>query len=213
MTIKVADMEKEKIRFELDFLKSQIQPHFFFNVMNTIYFQIDSSNQSARNSIYKLSNIMRYILYESSSEFVDINQELYYISNYFQLQLQRQEFKANIKLNIKVEKNIKIRPHLIMPLIENAFKHKSNNHDSYKNLVNIIIKQNEQNDVIVHVINNYDKKNVYINNVSGIGLENLNKRLTLLYPNRKLLHIHPNIEKKIFKATLIIPYENEMHHH
>ncbi len=121
------EVEKEKISTELNFLRSQINPHFLFNVINTIYFQIDKKNSEARASVEKLSEMLRYQLYECTTDKIEIKKELDYIKNYVAIQTLRMEKGSDIQLYID-EKigSFKIAPLLILPIVENAFKHVSN---------------------------------------------------------------------------------------
>lgn len=120
-------VESEKDYTELAFLRAQINPHFLFNVLNTIYFQISRENSEARNSVEKLSEMLRYQLYECTTDKIDVSKELTYIRNYVALQQLRME--PGTDLQLKLAENIgtfKIAPLLILPLVENAFKHLSN---------------------------------------------------------------------------------------
>ena len=125
---KLQIVEKEKIATEsLSFLRSQINPHFLFNIMNTIYFQINKTNTEARSSVRKiLGRSLRYQLYECTTDKILIDKELNYVKNYIAMQTLRMEKGSDVKLIIddKME-NFAIAPFLILPLVENAFKHVS----------------------------------------------------------------------------------------
>jgi two-component system LytT family sensor kinase len=149
------EVESEKIRNELAFLRAQINPHFLFNVLNTIYFQIRKENSDARNSVEKLSEMLRYQLYECTSDLIDISSELAYIENYVAVQKLRME--PGTDLQIKVPTYIgsfKIAPLLILPLVENAFKHISNYKVSTQNKLHITIS-NELNTTFVVSVRKY----------------------------------------------------------
>ena len=95
---RLVEVEKEKINTELNFLRSQINPHFLFNVINTIYFQIDKKNTEARATVEKLSEMLRYQLYECTSDKIEIKKELDYIKNYVSVQTLRMEKGSDIQL-------------------------------------------------------------------------------------------------------------------
>ena len=204
----LAIAEKERIAFELNFLRSQINPHFLFNALNNIYFQISPENDKARDTLHRLSSIMRYMLYESNDEYVSLSKEISYLQNYFEIQKLRNEESENFQLHTDIKHDQKIRPHLILPLIENAFKHKSSHSDSSLNFVTIDVRQIEHNSIDVLVVNSFERSQQHIINNKGIGIENLIKRLRLFYPGKELLTIDIDSEQKLFTAHLIIPYEN-----
>jgi len=179
------EVESEKVRTELAFLRAQINPHFLFNVLNTIYFQIDKENSEARSSVEKLSEMLRYQLYECTSDRIDISRELAYIENY--VAVQRLRMEAGTDLKLKLPGNIgsfKIAPLLILPLVENAFKHISNFKDPSKNKLYITIDDEQDSQFVVNVVNTYNP----LDNAgqpgtsTGLGLKNLERRLVLLYP-------------------------------
>src|SRR6202012_4620037 len=127
MEQRLLEIEKEKVSTELNFLRSQVNPHFLFNVMNTIYFQIEKTNTDARLSIEKFSEMLRYQLYECTTDKIQIQKELLYIQNYVSIQTLRMEKGSDINLFIDTEmENFLIAPLLILPIVENAFKHVSN---------------------------------------------------------------------------------------
>ncbi len=124
---RLLQVEKENIKTELNFLRSQVNPHFLFNVMNTIYFQIDQKNIQVRESVEKLSEMLRYQLYECTTDKIDIGKELEYIKNYVDMQSLRMEKGTDIKLCIDEKlSGFFIALLLLLPIIENAFKHVSN---------------------------------------------------------------------------------------
>ncbi len=199
-------VEKEKVNTELNFLRSQINPHFLFNVINTIYFQIDKKNVSARASVEKLSEMLRYQLYECTSDKIDISKELVYIKNYVAIQTLRMEKGSDIQLNICGNiGGFKIAPLLILPLVENAFKHVSHFKDAALNKIYISLKQQE-NFFIINTINSFDRAasvNLLINS-GGLGIENLRRRLELLYPEHH--EIITRQTEDVYETTLKINY-------
>lgn len=201
---KLLEVENEKISTELNFLRSQINPHFLFNAMNTIYFQIDKKNTTARESVEKLSEMLRYQLYDCTTDQIEISQELEYIRNYVAIQSLRLEKGSDIQLNICDNiGGFKIAPLLILPIVENAFKHISHFKDPSLNKVNISLCSKDHN-FIVNASNTYDQVNgvKHLINSGGLGVQNLRRRLELLYPNRYELDVqqHENTFHTILKV-------------
>lgn len=199
------EVENEKTSTELAFLRAQINPHFLFNVLNTIYFQIQKENNEARSSVEKLSEMLRYQLYECTTDMIDIAKELAYIENYVAVQKLRME--AGTDLRLKLPGNIdsfKIAPLLILPLVENAFKHISNYKNPSQNKLYISIYMEQDSQFVVNVVNTYNSSNgtELLQNSSGLGLKNLERRLALLYPGKHTI-TRKNAEN-IFETTLKI---------
>lgn len=201
-------VEKEKLSAELNFLRSQINPHFLFNVMNLIYFQISKENSAARESILRYSEMLRYQLYECTSDEIEIQKELEYIKNYVSIQSLRMEKGSDIQLLVCPEiGDFKIAPLLILPLIENAFKHVSNYKVASENKIIIELKQSDDQNFFIHTVNTCElqtSEGFYKSN--GLGIANLKRRLELLYPEN-----HELSTQKIgnlFKTSLKIKYGN-----
>ncbi len=206
---KLLQVEKEKISTELNFLRSQVNPHFLFNVMNTIYFQIDKGNIQARESVEKLSEMLRYQLYECTTDKIEIGKELEYIKNYVAMQSLRMEKGTDIKLCTEDKlSGFFIAPLLLLPIIENAFKHISNFKNSEENKIHISLQHTNSTDFVIRVSNTYDKTNKtnHLLQSGGLGMQNLKRRLDLLYPERHEFSI--NQQEDIFGATLKIKYDD-----
>lgn len=181
----------ERLQSELNFLRSQISPHFIFNVLNSIVYLIKVKNtKDAENVTLKLSSLLRYMLYESDLKMVPISKERDYIQAY--IELQKVRFGEDVFIEFK-EENLersekKIEPMLIIPFIENAFKHGiSGQKDPY-----IFIELNLNNEEFNFFIRNKIPKSQTVQskgNASGIGLVNVIKRLELLYPDQHILKI------------------------
>jgi two-component system, LytTR family, sensor kinase len=202
-------VEDEKVFTELAFLRAQINPHFLFNVLNTIYFQIQKENSDARNSVEKLSEMLRYQLYECNTDRIDISKELVYIENYIAVQQLRME--TGTDLQMKIPKDIgsfKIAPFLILPLVENAFKHISNYKDPSQNKLYITINMEQDSQFVVNVLNTYNsmEPTEKVQNSSGLGLQNIERRLALLYPGKHSLTTKRN--KNTYETTLKIQYHD-----
>jgi two-component system LytT family sensor kinase len=200
-------VENEKVTTELAFLRAQINPHFLFNVLNTIYFQIQKENSEARNSVEKLSEMLRYQLYECTTDMIEISKELAYIENYVAVQQLRMEAGTDLQLMLPTEiGSFKIAPLLILPLVENAFKHISNFKDPSKNKLYITISREQECKFVVNVVNTYNSldRTDQFQNSSGLGLRNLERRLALLYPGKHSITQKHNENK--YETTLKIQY-------
>ncbi|RYU96064.1 sensor histidine kinase [Emticicia agri] len=180
----IQDLKQEKTAAELELLKSQVQPHFIFNTLNSIYAEAFKKSPETAQQIIKLSNLIEYTLYDSKKEKVALEDELKYIRNYVDLQKIRIGDKVDVSFNIYNSINhILIPPLLLLPIIENCFKHGVNN--SIKpSWLRIDISVNQQ-ELIAKVENSIeaDTKNTKAHN-SGLGLNNVKRRLELLYPGK-----------------------------
>ncbi len=186
---KLIRAEKEKISNELLALRSQINPHFLFNSLNSVYSL--ALHQSAKTPavILKISDLMRYMLYEANEEKVPLKDELNFIENYFELQKLRSDEKAEINLNITGQTvNLKIAPLLFLPFIENSFKHGVKG-DPESGFTRIGISVTDEY-IQLAVINNKGKiEKIEKSEYQGIGLQNARRRLELLYPGKHVLLI------------------------
>lgn len=201
--IKYKETQRQKLEAELKLLRGQINPHFLFNTLNNLYaLSLDKSDKTP-NLILKLSDLMRYMLYDCRDSYVLIDKEISFIKNYLELEKIRIGEKANVDMHVKGSTGLQqIAPLLFIPFIENAFKHGCNrqlNHSFIK-----IIFDFEKQGVLKFSIENTKEDKEYIKDkkYSGIGIENVKKRLTLLYPEKHSLKISDN--QNIFKVELII---------
>jgi two-component system, LytTR family, sensor kinase len=201
-------VESEKVSTELAFLRAQINPHFLFNVLNTIYFQIHKENNEARNSVEKLSEMIRYQLYECTTDKIDISKELAYIENYVAVQRLRMEAGTDLRISMPAETGaFKIAPLLILPLVENAFKHISNFKDPSQNKLYISISIEKDSHFVVNVLNTYNPVGpIEQQGSSGLGLKNLERRLELLYPGKH--SISRTRKENTYETTLSIRYHD-----
>lgn len=169
---------------ELNYLKSQIHPHFLFNTLNTLYgFAIKKANETPE-MILKLSNLLDYLLYQSDKPFVLLSDEINHIEDYIELEKMRFHDTLNIKLNVsEYDNDIKIPPMLLIPFVENSFKHGKIIEGKLKIFINIEINQEL---LLFSVKNSSDPPNNN-NNSHGIGLKNIKKRLQLLYKDNHTL--------------------------
>src|ERR1700748_644732 len=185
------DIENERLTAELAFLKSQINPHFLFNSLNSIYSLAYQKSDSTPDAILKLSEIMRYMLYESNDNKVDLSKELQYLQNYIDLQKIRFGNKAFVDFKITGEVgNQKIVPLLLIAFIENAFKHGVANDPSSPIVLLINL-----DGTTLHFFMENKKHMMNRDTEGGIGLNNVKRRLDLLYPGKYSLTIQdePNI--------------------
>jgi len=194
---RLQQIEVEKLNTELAYLRSQINPHFLFNSLNTIYFQIDKQNTLARSSLSQFSEMLRYQLYECNGKEISIEKELNYIQNYVDLQRQRKDDNYKIDFEVGTDvRNFTLAPLLMIPFIENAFKYVSHYTDR-KNEIEITIHR-KGNSFLMRVSNTCDR--IEKSERGGIGLANVKRRLELLYPDRHQLDIRETDDR--FLVTL-----------
>lgn len=182
----IRKIEIEKLNTELDYLKAQINPHFLFNSINTIYFQIDKQNSKARETLSSFSEMLRYQLYECNGHEVDIEKEISYLKNYVDLQRHRKDENYRILFNHQDVSGFRIAPLLLIPFVENAFKHVS--HFPRENEIDIQLHR-ENGSFKMSVRNTCDNSASNSSASGGIGLKNASRRLELLYPSRHELSI------------------------
>ena len=187
-SINLEMIKTTQLEADLKNLRSQLNPHFLFNTLNNIYSLISLDTTKAQDSIHRLSNLLRYILYENDQRYVPLSKELEFTQNYIDLMSLR--LAQNVKLDVFIRDNGKeqqIISLLFITLIENAFKHGiSNGNDSF---INIKILTDEKG-VLCTVENSLNQEyKVMESRKSGIGLTNLRKRLDLVYPHNHELQI------------------------
>ena len=182
------EVENKQLESELLFLNYQLQPHFFFNSLNNIYSQIEIFPTKAQESIHALSKLMRYMLYEAKDEKVDLLNEIGFLKTYIQLMELRQTDKTKTTFFFPDLNNVKysVAPFLMIPLIENAFKHGVSATKPSRIYFSISIFENELS--FISGNSNFPKNESDISG-SGIGIENLRKRLELIYPKRYDLNL------------------------
>ncbi|MBC6108932.1 sensor histidine kinase [Pedobacter fastidiosus] len=179
------NLESERREMELQFLKSQLNPHFLFNSLNNIYSLAYQKSDKTADAIMKLSEIMRYMIYESNTPTVELGKEVDYLTNYIELQKIRFKDGAFVELSLNGEiDNQKIVPLMLISFVENAFKHGVVNDPAEPVKINIIANQK-----ILHfsVINKKSQQNKDAQ--GGVGLTNVERRLQLVYPDRYKLNV------------------------
>ncbi len=195
-------LEKEKAEVELKALMGQINPHFLFNSLNVLYSLALNSSKETPAAIIKLSDILRYVIYEAGKNEVTLKSEVALISNYIDLQLYRSEdnYTINFEKQVKDE-NFKIAPMLFLPLVENSFKHgiKGTIENGY-----VVINLQAGNTKIEFFIENNigSAEKIEKDSRAGIGLKNIAERLQLLYPDRHHFEINDGQDK--FTVRLIL---------
>ncbi|MBL7740472.1 MAG: histidine kinase [Chitinophagaceae bacterium] len=181
------EMAKEKAEAELNFLKSQINPHFLFNSLNAVYFLISKENSEARQALHKFSDMLRYQLYEMNGASIPIEKEVAYLKDYVDLQKLRKDENYRVEFNCGPEvKGFSIEPLLLIPFVENAFKHISHKTNE-QNFVRL--NMSRQNGHFVFSIENSKETDRTTEKHGGIGLSNVKRRLELLYPGNYELEI------------------------
>lgn len=192
------NLKANQSKNELMLLKNQINPHFFFNTLNNLYGLVIEKSEKAPEMILKLSDIMRYTIYDGQQEFVNLDEEIAYLEDYIELSKIRYKKQVTINFNKKLLFPHKIAPILLVIPLENAFKHGI---DSLTENAFLDIKiSTDKSHIFFTVINNYEV--VKRKNKEGIGLENLKQRLAIMYPNKHELKI--NQTKNIYELNLCL---------
>lgn len=178
-TEQIKEAKKKQVEMELAFLKSQLNPHFLFNTLNNLYALTLKKSDDAPETILKLSNIMRYILYESNVELASAEREKEIMQSYIDIELLRLPSTASVQFSIIIDELQSVPPLLWLPLLENAFKHSRSTRQTeieYR----FTIKNKR--------LTMYSRNNIGVNTATdgagGIGLSNMEKRLEILYPGR-----------------------------
>ena len=197
------ELDKFKLQEELKYLKQQINPHFFMNVLNNIHEMADEDVAKSQDMILGLSQLMRYVLYESENGATDLASESRFISSYVGLMKMRyleDIVKVNLELPDETSANLRLPPLLFISFIENAFKHGV----SYQNDTEINIKLYEMNGKVMFCCDNtVPEKPAGSRKEGGVGLTNVRRRLDLLYGNDYSLRIYEGNQR--YSVTLIIP--------
>jgi LytS/YehU family sensor histidine kinase len=183
------EQKNEQLKSELSFLRSQISPHFIFNILNSIVYLIRTkASEQAEDVTMRLSSLMRYMLYDSDQTMVPLTNELAYLENY--IDLQKMRFDGNVAFDFQVKgdgQGQMIEPMLLIPFVENAVKHGVGLVE--KPFIKVQLESNEQR-LHFQVKNKKGKEEqVFKDPSSGIGLKNVKRRLELLYPNKHTLEI------------------------
>jgi len=194
------DLIKERQASEIALLRSQVNPHFLFNTLNNIYSLVYTKSDEAPEAVMKLSGIMRYMLYDSNTDFVEVNKEIEYLNSFIELQQLRITQKGFVEMKVTGSmENRTIAPMLLIPFVENAFKHCEKSH-----VPGIIIQLTLEPERLIFTVENYIKSinQAVVDDSGGFGLDNIKRRLGLLYPEKHELKISTSEDK--FKIELTI---------
>jgi two-component system, LytTR family, sensor kinase len=197
-------LENERLNAELNFLKLQINPHFLFNTLNSIYSQAHFKSEQTEHSILKFSRIMRYVLYDSTAEKISLSQDLEYISNY--IDLQKLRLSKNITIHYDVPGTVNglvIAPLLLITFIENAFKHGISYTAPSEIKIAIAVTGNQ---LLLTVGNAMTQSSREAS--GGVGLINAQRRLNVLYPGRHTLDVVENNHLYIVNLKIELDYES-----
>ena len=195
------ELKRQNLQAEMDYLRYQINPHFFMNTLNNIHALIDIDTEYAKSAVIELSKMMRYVLYESGSETISLKKDIQFIENYIELMRIRYDSSIDIRFDYpdSIPNKVAIPPLLLIVFVENAFKHGvSYNHASF-----IHIRIGYRDDAVTAVISNsrHEKSRP---GTTGIGLENVKKRLALIYQDNYTLSIDDS-DPAVYTVKLIIP--------
>lgn len=194
----IAKQTAELIESELKFLKMQINPHFLFNSLNNIYALSISNSEKTPESIHSLSEMLRYVIYDCEKSKVQIKKEIHYIENFIELFKLRSSKSFNIVFDNKIaDTSLEVAPMLFIIFIENAFKH-SGIEKRGEAFVHIKLSL-EGEGIVLTVENSLPLGNIIKDKNSGIGLQNVAKRLEINYPKKHILEIH---KEATYKVTL-----------
>ncbi|MGQ7869917.1 sensor histidine kinase [Sunxiuqinia sp. sy24] len=204
------EIENQKLVAELSYLKAQINPHFFFNTLNGIYALARKKSDQTPEVILKLSDLMRYIIYEANASRVLLKREINHIENY--IDLQRIRLNEMVKVHFQVKGNpgtLQIEPLLFSVFLENAFKHGVDYSKPGSIEITLTIETNQ----VIFTVENPIQANKKESGCSdgGVGLANIKQRLGLVYPNRHRLKIYKKNERHIVELYLNI-ISDEMYH-
>lgn len=196
-------VETHKITAELSFLKAQLNPHFLFNSLNSIYSLANKKSDHTTDAIVTLSELMRYMIYETDKEVVPLQKEIDYIKNYISLQNLRLKDSSGVRFNVYGNLDQKIEPLLLISFIENAFKYGTDYTGKTNITIKIIVKENN----LTLKVNNYISLKEKNNPNSGFGIQNIENRLNLLYPKSHVLKIE-EIDN-LYKVELLLKLKND----
>lgn len=199
------EVQQEQLKSELSFLRSQISPHFIFNILNSIVYLIRTQSPQAEPVTHKLSELMRYMLYTSSDEQVSLEQEIAYLENYIELQRIRFEEDVDIQLTLKGNAGTQpIEPMILIPFVENAFKHGVGLVEKPVIEVKLVLKEKNMKFQVRNKIASVETEDKDIS--SGIGLKNVRRRLELQYPQTHTLTIDES--KDWFEVELMLNFSS-----
>lgn len=182
------EMERQQVVSNLQLLKSQLSPHFLFNAMNSLYSLSLKKSEELPNAILTFSDLLRYNTYDSSEDFVDVEKEIEYLHNYVKIQKLRVAEGSTILFDEEIDKNasVQIAPMILIPFVENAFKHGRSSEGTVDIIANIRVSANE---ICFSIVNKLFVSGTK-DSAHGIGIQNVKTRLQLIYGPKHHLEIH-----------------------
>ncbi len=201
----MAELKRQNLQTEMDYLKYQINPHFFMNTLNNIHALIDIDTESAKETVIDLSKMMRYVLYDSGKEVISLSNDIRFLKNYIELMRIRYTDDIDIKFDYPETQSsgISIPPLLLIVFVENAFKHGISYNG--RSFIHLDIEY-RNNKVYTTIVNSRHRSSVE-GRKQGIGLDNVRKRLELIYGSNFTLQINDR-NAEIYSVKLIIPTIN-----
>ncbi len=198
------EAEKSRSEAELKNLRSQLNPHFLLNTLNNIYALIAFNSDRAQEAVQELSKLLRHVLYDNQQSYVVLSKETDFILNYIELMKIRlsKEVKVDVSIDIRPNSQTKIAPLIFISLIENAFKHGIS--PTEPSFIQIKIGENEEGEVCCDIRNSNFPKSIADKSGSGIGLEQVRKRLELMYPDKYQWIKHVSEDGNIYSSILTI---------
>ncbi|UOQ54669.1 sensor histidine kinase [Hymenobacter cellulosivorans] len=198
------ELEQQKVHSELSFLKAQINPHFFFNTLNNIYALTVVDAAAARQAIHTLSRMMRYVLYETPADTTSLVKELAFVQDYVALMKLRLTERVQVELEWpEPVRDVPIAPMLLLPYVENAFKHGVS--ATQPSRIRVAVRQASANVLELEVCNTlFAASATSLDEGSGIGLANTQRRLDLLYPGRYVLRVEATTPEGEFCVFLTL---------
>lgn len=195
-------LEKDKLETELKYLKSQINPHFLFNTINSIFVLIHKNPDLASESLASFSEMLRFQLYECNDQQIPLSKELHFLENFIELEslrLNENQTELHFDINHASAQGISIAPFILLPFVENTFKHVSKG-KTQNNFIRMCLAVNAHKVLEMHIENSHSGEASTL--PSGIGLANVRRRLNLIYPAQHRLSIEPH--PQTFKVALAI---------
>jgi len=201
--LRMKEVERQKIEAELGALKAQVNPHFFFNTLNSLYSLSLDKSDKAPELILKLSDLMRYVIYETREDEVSIEKQLEFVKSY--IYLERLRFGENLQIDLEIKGehlHNRVAPLIFIAFIENAFKHGSKSMDTAP-FIRIGFDLTSENRILFTMENSKEPANPQ-KSPAGIGLANVKKQLELLYPGRYTLSISDSESKYLVNLMIAV---------
>lgn len=197
---KIKDLQQKNLEIEVQLLRNQVNPHMFFNTLNNIYFLIDTNSTLAKKTILQFTDLLSHQLYDNKKDKIELKKEIEYIGNFIELEKLRQGDIVKVTVQLPHQHGGgKISPMLLLPFVENAFKHGDKTASSGY-FVNISIRKENNN--LVFICSNSFSENKKQPGKGGLGLENIKRRLDLLYPGQYSLSTNKNNSEYTVKLKI-----------